>query len=412
MTSKKVAEVAEGVIEKSSPDNLVFSENLVSSLTSSKNEPATVIVPKEFYWDQILFYLVSAILGLSFLDLSVEFFRGSIVQCYTPEYVMSRDHIAYFNNYCYGSLPNSQYYLIFILVSALLIIAPHYLWTSYFGAHFEFFFDLAKKLHRLRDTKTGEYNLYNFELVKKLEEKFSSSKPPWIFRWYKLKLFTQLAICVVILIINAIVFKDKDFKESFCCPKDTNDLNTTAWPIEEQISCIYNSLNLLYFLRNITFALVSLAVIVIIVGLVWCHVRHTTELGAKEIAEFCHASCLPPQEHLWPSISTIIHDTFCCQKGESLRENLLQFFSPRIKNDLAFLVTRLFYADSGYGEVFKDIQIQKNLKEITSEDHELLYLITRIHGDLFDKQVEESAGKSKMECEAYNMHDIVRRWTH
>ena len=150
-----------------------------------------------------------------------------------------RDHIAYYNNYCYGSLPNSQYYLIFILVSALLIIAPHYLWTSYFGAHFEFFFDLAKKLHRLRDTKTGEYNLYNFELVKKLEEKFSSSKPPWIFRWYKLKLLSQLPICLMILIINAIIFKDEDFKESFCCPKDTNELNTTVWPIEEQISCIY-----------------------------------------------------------------------------------------------------------------------------------------------------------------------------
>ena len=400
MTSKKVAEVAEDVIEKSSPDSLVFSDNLVSSLTSSKNEPATVIVPKDFYWDQILFYLVSAILGLSFLDISVEFFRGSIVQCYTPEYVMSRDHIAYFNNYCYGSLPNSQYYLIFILVSALLIIAPHYLWTSYFGAHFEFFFDLAKKLHRLRDTKTGEYNLYNFELVKKLEEKFSSSKLPWIFRWYKLKLITQLAICAVILFINAIIFKDKDFKESFCCPKDKNELNTTAWPIEEQISCIYNSLTLLYFLRNITFGLVSLAVIAVIVGLVWCHVRHTTELGAKEIAEFCHASCLPPEEHLFPSTSSIIHNMFYCQKGDriSLKE-IMQFFSPRIEDDLAFLVTKLFYADSGHGEVFKDIQIQKELKEITSKDHELLYLITRIHGDLHDKNVEESEGKNTMECE-------------
>ena len=123
--------------------------------------------------------------------------------------------------------------------------------------------------------------------------------------------------------------------------------------------------------------------IAVIVGLVWCHVRHTTELGAKEIAEFCHASCLPPQEHFFPSTFSIIHNMFYCQKGDriSLGE-IMQFFSPRIENDLAFLVTRLFYADSGHGEVFKDIQIQKELKKITSEDYELLYLITRIHGDL------------------------------
>ena len=95
---------------------------------------------KDFYWDQILFYLVSAILGLSFLDLSVEFFRGTIIKCYIADTAARKDQVAYFNNYCYGSLPNSQYYLIFIIISALIIIAPHYLWTSYFGSYFIFFF--------------------------------------------------------------------------------------------------------------------------------------------------------------------------------------------------------------------------------------------------------------------------------
>lgn len=401
--ASKVVEVSEHAIENFSAEKVVFAEKS-SHLVPASEKVDTSISPKDFYWDQILFYLVSAILGLSFLDISVEFFRGSTVYCYTPEYVTSRDHIAYFNNYCYGSLPSSQYYLIFILVSALFIIAPHYLWTSYFGAHFDFFFDLAKKLHRLRDTNTGEYSPNNFELVKKLEEKFSTSKR--IFLCYKLKLFTQFIICWAILITNAVLFKDKDYKESFCCPTDISQLNTTAWPLDEQIKCIYNSLTLLYFLRNTVFVLVSVAIMAIIIGLIWCHARHTTELGAKEIAKFCHESCLPPEEHFFPSLSNLICDVFCCRKrNKNLMAKTKQFLSPKIKNDLEFLVARLFYADTGHGEVFKHIYIQKELKKIISEDHELLYLLTRIHSDLLDEKIDELIGNNKI---LYNRVSLIK----
>ena len=391
--ASKVVEVSEHAIENFSAEKVVFAEKS-PDLVSPSEKVDTSISPKDFYWDQILYYLVSAILGLSFLDISVEFFRRSTVYCYTPEYVTSRDHIVYFNNYCYGSLPSSQYYLIFILVSALFIIAPHYLWTSYFGAHFDFFFDLAKKLHRLRDTNTGEYSPNNFELVKKLEEKFSSSKR--IFLFYKLKLLAQFIIGWIVLIINAALFKDKDYNESFSCPADISQLNTTAWPLEEQIKCIYNNLTLLYFLRNTVFVLVSGAIMAIIVGLIWCHARHTTELGAKEIAKFCHESCLPPEEHFFPLASNIIHGVFCCRKStKTLLAEIKQFLSPQINDDLEFLVARLFYADTGHGEVFKHIYIQKELKKTISEDHELLYLLTRIHSDLIDENIDELIGNNK-----------------
>ena len=387
----------------------------------------TPITPKDFYWDQILFYLVSAILGLSFLDISVEFFRDSIIKCYIADTAATRDQVAYFNNYCYGSLPDSQYYLIFILISALIIIAPHYLWTSYFGAYFDFFFDLAKKLHRLRDTNTGEYSPYNFQLVKKLEQKFSSSNP-WMFRWYKLKLLAQLGVCIIVQAVNAFYFNAEDFDESFPCPTDTSLLNTTVWPLPDQLTCVYNSLTLLYFLRNTALGLVTAAIVVCIIGLVWCYARHTTELGAKDIAAFCDVSCLPPEEYTFPSTLNILGRIFPCGKERSLEsiyfnehnfhklkircksvdggiikvdlndeidyEKLIEVdkheedkkrkssccpcfkaITPRINTDLDFLVTRLFYANSGCGQVFKDIQTQKELDKRT--DHRFLYLLNK-----------------------------------
>ena len=389
------------------------------------------IKQKEFYWDRILFYLVSAILGLSFLDISVEFFRGSVIQCYTPDNITNRDQTAYLNNYCYSSLPNTQYYLIFILISALVIIAPHYLWTSYFGAHFDYFFDLVKKLHRLREAKTGQYHTINVEVVKKLEQKFSTSNT-LIFRLYKCKLLGQLAITAVVLIVNATYFKDKQFQETFLCPSDTAAVNNTEWPLPEHIICVYNSLKLLSFLHRTAFGLVSAAIVVIIVGLGWCVLRHSTELGAKEIASFCNISCLSPEEFVYPSLRLILKGILTCRRDKHLKQrredqpqstqeqvdnpqqdsedddyvedeettkfccpccrgfiqSIRRLFKPRIENDLDFLLMMLFYADSGHGQVFKDIQIYKELKQKGSQDHESLYLLNRIHADYRNLQID------------------------
>lgn len=433
MAASAVA-VASNVIENSRADKVVFSDKSTSTsdlLSAEKSKPSSSssgsdgsITPKDFYWDRILFYLVSAILGLSFLDISVEFFRQTALQCFTPDNITIRDQIAYLNNYCYGSLPNSQYYLIFILISALVIIAPHYLWMSYFGAHFDFFFDLVKKLNRLRDTSIGEYSPINFELVKKLEEKFSKSNT-WIFRLYKLKLVGQLIFSLIVLLINAFYFRSDNFEETFLCPEDAAVIDTPAWPIGSQVTCVYNSLTLLLFLRNTALGLVSAAILVILFGLVWCFIRHTTELGAKDIAAFCDLSCLPPEDYSYPSFRKVLKKIASCgSREEKLRgyqkrdsttvtttedpeseargeksvccpcfagfwKGVQEAFSPRISNDLDFLLMRLFSADSGHGQVFKDIQIYKELNEKTSQDHELLYLLNIVHRQLLLKRIEK-----------------------
>ena len=414
-----------------------------SANTASGSSSGSNITPKDFYWDQIMFYLVSAILGLSFLDISVEFFRGSAVQCFTPD--LPRDQVAYLNNFCYGSLPDSQYYLIFILISALLMIAPHYMWESFFKRHFDFFFDLVKKLDRLRDTNTGEYNPLNFELVKKLENKFSKFNT-WIYRFYVLKLIVQLLISTVVLLANALYFEDEDFEETFICPHTANLINTTQWPLNMEVICVYNSLNLLKFLRWAAFILVSLSIVFLISGLVWGIFRHPNELGAIEIASFCDVSSLPPEEHNFPSMRSIVISIFTCKKKKNLppRANtgenkdddddddedssscfggfcsaIKQLFHPSINNDLDFLLLRLYFADSGHGQVFKDIQIQKEIQHELSKDHELLYLLKRVQADHYQKGIDKIAGMNlsiiiSHECTAlaflphYNSYSIPK----
>lgn len=427
--------------------SLVFSDKAAQTEQLLGNDPSPSdsnsgdgsggvnITPKEFYWDQIMFYLVSAILGLSFLDISVEFFRGSVVQCFTPN-DFTRDQISYLNNYCYSHLPHSQYYLIFILISALLIIAPHYLWNSYFGRHFDFFFDLVKKLDRLRDSSTGDYNPHNYDLVRKLENKFSKFNT-WIYRLYMLKLVTQLLISITVLLVNSFFFDNEDFKETFTCPESLHLINTTEWPVEAQVTCVYNSLNLLKFLRWAAFILLFLSIMFLLVGLVWGMIRHPNELGIEDVALFSVLSCLPPEEHNFPSTRTIMKNIFTCGKvhkklatremketkisleqpndeqdidtsknycetedidgsqmkkncgcGGGIFESFKQLLHPGISSDLDFLLMKLYFADSGHGQVFKDIQIYKEMHQLLSKDQELLYLLKRIQADRYLKQIE------------------------
>ena len=361
---------------------------------------------KDFYWDQIVRVLIYAMLGLSFLDISIEFFRGSEVQCFFDIDNFSISKGNYINSYCYGSLPNAQYYLVFVLITALVVIAPHYLWSAYFAAQFDFFFDLIKNLDRLRDTLTGEYKPQNFEIVKKLEEKF---RKPRIFLLYILKLVLQFFFCTIALGVNIWFFEVDDFSVKFNCPRncefdDDDNLNCTGpdqyWPLNERFNCVYNSFRLLDFLHKAMFALLGMMICVLSIGFFWsCLGRHTNELGAKRIADFCFNSCLQPDAFSftpWTALltckrrkqkSTNVSCRNCLTAIYSWFRRILRYFNPRITNDLDFLLMRLFEADSGHGQVFKDVQIVKHLYTQNSDDHKRLYLLNKIQSDFLDEQM-------------------------
>ena len=367
------------------------------------------IKQKEFYWDQIVLVLVSSMLGLSFIEISIEFFRGSEVQCYFDVDNFTIPNRNYINSYCYGSLPDTQYYLVFILISALVVFAPQFLWSAYFAALFDFFFDLIKKLDRLRDTNTGEYSPQNIERVKKLEKRFNKSQ---IFLFYKLKLVLQLIICVVILILNAAYFRKEDFEEEFDCPKNcVPDGNgnqsipncSDIWPLDQQLRCVYNSFRLLNFLHSTVYGLLSLMIVVLVIGLIWSGLsRHANELGAEAVADFCFHSCLDPEAFSFSSWKTILKELIMCSGTKKWNCKLFctkflnhfsawldtfECFNPRIKNDLDFLLMRLFKADSGHGQVFRDIQIARHLRALVSDDHKRLYLLNKIQQERLQNQI-------------------------
>ena len=86
----KVANVTAVLLTNAGAENVVFKDKtdqidaILDQATAGdkKDKENAPVNQKEFYWDQIVKVLVSSMLGLSFLEVSIEFFRGSEVQCF------------------------------------------------------------------------------------------------------------------------------------------------------------------------------------------------------------------------------------------------------------------------------------------------------------------------------------------
>ena len=307
------------------------------------------IQPKEFFWDKFVVYVSTIIALLTVLDVTLQFFRGGGLMCRVPatlegrdNVTISRDEVAYVNTYCQRSLSRAEYYPFFVLIQGLVLAAPQYVWATLFVGQFDFFFGLVKQLDRLRSRKTGQYRPKNFAIVQKLEKQFPR-KWDWlgIYFFYIVKLSIQLFVVVGAIIINAALFQDKYFEFVFECPDNLDPLPKGWWWPELQVTCVFSSFRLHKQLRLVNFFLLCLAFFVILFGLAWCARRHVNALGYKDIALFAFGSCLRPSEYV----------------EENFLRGLRAPFAPRIKNDLDFLLMRLFRADSGHGVVFRDIQV-------------------------------------------------------
>ena len=365
---------AEGTLERAG----LFTKPADDPLPPGSGDARKILTPKDFYWDRIVTILVTGILGLTFVDVVAEFFRqpSSTVLCNTPSN-FTRDQTAFVNSFCFNSLPSAQYYTLFITVHGLLLIAPHQLWTWLFTGYVEYFFDLAKSLDRLKNSKTGDYASKNTAIVTKLEKEFLSEKR-WIFALYKLKLILQLAAAAGSLAVMWTLFND--FTVVFSCAQNGSSLCTDqrcsfddAWPAS--VDCAYIPLQLLSVLRYVDMSLVSLVILVLLYGIAWCFQGHPTELGADKMALFAFTSCLLPETYVFPSPWSSVVRRGWRGIGRGL-------CSPRIRNDLDFLLLQLFQADSGHGQVFKEIQVAKEYKRLYARDHELLHLFVNLQQDM------------------------------
>ena len=282
---------------------------------------------------------------LTVLDATIQFFRGGGLSCRLPArvpignetYEPTRDEASFVNTFCQRSLSVAEYYPLFVIIQGLVLAAPQYLWSSLFAGQFDFFFGLVQQLDRLQDSRTGVYRSQNFEIVDKLEKHFHNKccNLRSIFSLYISKLLIQLLVVISAIILNGALFQTHSFAFSFKCPRIFNpDSPPEGWWLPYQVVCVFTSFRLHKTMQIVNYFLLSLTLIPVLYALGWCFTQHNIILGYKEIALFAFNSCLRPEEFIHSGI-----------------------FKPRIQNDLDFLLMRLFQADSGYGNVFKDIQV-------------------------------------------------------
>jgi len=301
--------------------------------------------PKLFFWDNIIFYLASAILGLSISNIIVDFLRPepNAVACYTPPNT-SRDQAAFINNYCNEYLPFTENFTLALVTHGAALLVPHYLWKAYFSSKIDFFFSHAAKLETLRDRDTGEYPHKNFNVVDYMYREFHER---WsILIGYRIKLLLQSCIVVLAIAFNGALFRCFDIE--FFCPS----MDKPEHYIFQRVTCSYAKLRFVSILQWIDYALLGISFLVLGYGFCWCSIYPHPELEHEETSQFCYQFCINSKYYItkwWP----------------------LRLWN-RLKNDLDFLLVSLFATNAGLGRVFKSVQIANNISEELSAHLESL----------------------------------------
>lgn len=317
-------------------------------VSSNRNKPP--IQRQEFVWDNIIQWLVTAILGLTILNVSADFFRNYTVTCHVE--TDRRDEAAYVNNYCYSSLPKSEFFTLYVIIHGFLIIAPHFIWKTLFEAYINFFFDLVKDLDQLKDRQTGEYDPHNFDIVSKVK----NHQAPFLYIGYLGKLIVQLLFTVGSFFASGFAFAH-EFNEVFDCPNNINE-SPKGWDLNDTVPCVYPSIRFLQLLQYGDFALLSIIFLVLVYAIFWTAIQcHPKELGYSKIAQFCFESCLNLEDYTFKRKTKYLGPQY-----------------DRIRSNMDFLIMMLFRASSGRGATLREMLIEKEIQERQSKDSELLQL--------------------------------------
>ena len=313
---------------------------------------------REFLWDSIVLYLVSVILALTAFDALSEYIRGTGVTCIDKNGDESGNYI---NVFCGGNLPVTEYVPAFLFIHGLAIAIPHFLWLATYGGQFDYFFSIVKHLDREKDKTTGKYTQNNIDIVRQIEHSFTTYKRNSIYWLYTFKLSLQLVFALASFVLSAIYFTD--FDVVFPCPRHINDTNTSSFPSPDQVTCVFSSLKLLFWIRIVDLCLIGLILCCIFWGFWFCASGHPTELRPKKASQFSFESGMNPDMYLsrcWYCPSFL---SCCC-----VRCAMPLFTSPRITTDLDFLLLALFRTNAGIGKLFKDVQIELQIQDLIQQD--------------------------------------------
>ena len=295
--------------------------------------------PKQttFFWDSIVFSVAFSILGLSISSIIAEFFSNEYsVACFSE--FENRAQYTYINSYCHKDLPKTEYFPLIVLLQAALLPAPHYFWKVLFSAEIESFLSHAARVEILREGNTEKYPRQNYKIVNYLQREFDSRK---ILIIYIFMLGFQVLLVIVMLTANAVVFGDIRSRDiTFQCGDDNH--------LFGNVTCAYPRKLFINVLIGIDYALLVIACIMLIIGLCWCLFWRNSIKDNKNIAEFCHDSCIDPQYYYkLPKTCKISKLVGCLQK-----------------NDFSFLLASL---NSGLKRVFNTILIEDIISQTSSE---------------------------------------------
>ena len=289
---------------------------------------------KPFFWDSIIFILASTIFGLSISGIIVEFFKSdkNAVACFSP--FENTAQYTYVNSYCHKYLPVAEYFAVALVIHAAALSLPHYLWKVFFSAQFNSFFRHAATLETLRND-TGRYPPKNYRIVKYLKKEFGDNKV--IYTSYIFKLVAQLLFALAAIIVNILVFPNLDSNITFKCYDNEKS------QMFGNVTCTYPRKLFINVLEVADYSLLSVAVFVILCGLLWIFFyNHSTEDG--KIAKFCSDSGIDPMYYY--------------NKPSKKWFSLLP-----MRNSFDFLLASLLATDSGLRRVLKAILIEDYISQ-------------------------------------------------
>ena len=302
---------------------------------AQENASSSILKPKSFFWDSIIFSLAYAIVVASISGIIVDFIKSdeNSVACFSP--FENEAQYTYINSYCYKHLPREEFFPLLLVAQAAVLIAPHYVWKVIFSTQFDSFFSHAARVQILRERNTGKYPLKNYTIVNYLQREFAYRK--YILAVYLTKLAFQLALVIFMITVNAIWFTKIDSYIMFECSDDEEYKYVFG-----NVTCANPRKLFINILKVTDYVLLSLALLAVAFGLFWCIVLCRSTGDYEKTAEICYKSCIDPQYYYKVSIRWL-----------------------KMNNDFAFLLASLHF---GYRRVFKTILIEKLISQTYDND--------------------------------------------
>ena len=340
-------------------DSKVF----VTSNTAAKSDSTTISRPlaaKEFFWDDLLSYLASAIVALALVDISVEFLAGNNLGllCLTPlsnnvTVNFDRDQSAFVNSFCSRYISLAEFYPLFTLVQGIALFSPHHIWLSIYSKYFDFFFALVSMLERLRERNTGSYSTKNASIIQRLEQEFAGQAI--IQKWYWVKLAVQCMLYLFFIVLTFGLFTD--FSQDITC----SPLPEDSLPDFGRIKCVYARFRLLNVLRIANGVILVLGLTVILVGaynLSTSEFLNAKSLSYNQVAVFSYHSALHSSQF------------YASHKGTRFK---LPHFSLG-SSDMDFMHFKLFATDAGYANVLRENQVSDEISKLLEADYQQQYI--------------------------------------